>query len=111
MWITGSCYCILPKYWPLYCSLFSIYSFLGLFKLLSDNGANNCTSNRLFALYHSGVDESDKKAILDSMSDPSGGCCVLFATIAFGMGINISNISLVIHLGPPSDIDDYLPKW
>ena len=61
-------------------------------------------------MYHSGVDESDKKAILDSMSDPSGGCCVLFATIAFGMGINISNISLVIHLGPPSDIDDCLQE-
>ena len=42
------------------------------------------------------------------MSDPSGSCRVLFATIAFGMGINISNIFLVIHLGPPSDIDDYL---
>ena len=44
------------------------------------------------------------------MSDPSGSCHVLFATITFGMGINISNIFLVIHLGPPSDIDDYLQE-
>ena len=86
------------------------YSFLGSSSYSPDNGANNCTSNRLFAMYHSRVDESDKKAILESMSDPSGSCRVLFATIAFGMGINISNISLVIHLGPPSDIDDYLQE-
>lgn len=61
-------------------------------------------------MYHSRVDETDKKAILESISDPSGSCRILFATIPFGMVVNISNISLVIHLGPPSDIDDYLQE-
>ena len=38
-------------------------------------------------MYYSRVYEIDKKAILESMSDHSGSCCIF----CFGMGINISN--------------------
>ena len=48
--------------------------------------------------------------ILQSMTNPDGKCRVLFATIAFGMGVNIPNIRTVIHFGPSADIDDYFQE-
>ena len=71
---------------------------------------NKSIHNCLFAMYHSRIDENDKKAILESMANPNGTCRILFATIAFGMGINIPDIRTVIHLGPPTDIDDYIQE-
>ena len=70
----------------------------------------SCISNRLFAMFHSKVDEEDKVQILESMSSHDGKCRVLFSTIAFGMGIDIPNIRTVIHYGPSTDIDDYFQE-
>ena len=66
--------------------------------------------NRLFAMFHSRVDDDDKSLILDSMKNPDGNCRVVFCTIAFGMGVDISNIRTVVHYGLPSDIDDYMQE-
>ena len=35
---------------------------------------------------------------------------MLFCSVAFGMGVNIKNSYLVLHIGPPSDLDDYLQE-
>ena len=35
---------------------------------------------------------------------------VVFATIAFGMGVNVRNLYTVIHYGPSYDIDDYVQE-
>lgn len=47
---------------------------------------------------------------LDSFSKLEGNCRVVFATIAFGMGVNIPDIHTVIHLGPSSNVDNYLQE-
>ena len=60
---------------------------------------------RLFAMFHSRVDEEDK---MKSVKNAPGACRVLFCTIAFGMGVDIPNIRTIIHYGPPSDVDDYV---
>ena len=66
--------------------------------------------SRLFAMFHSRVDDNDKSLILDSMKNPDGICRVVICTIAFGMGVDIPNIRTVIHYGLPSDIDDYIQE-
>ena len=33
---------------------------------------------------------------------------VLFATTALGMGVNISHVSTIIHIGPPSSLEAYI---
>ena len=66
--------------------------------------------SRLFAMFHSRVDEEDKMKIIDGMKVPNGTCRVLFCTIAFGMGIDIANIRTIIHYGPSTSIEDYLQE-
>ena len=66
--------------------------------------------SRLFAMFHSKVDNNNKSLILDSMKNPDGICQVVFCTIAFGMGVDIHNICTVVHYGLPSDIDNCMQE-
>lgn len=97
----------------------SLHTCASLYKLFAVNlreegyepiGSVPNVSKRLFAMYHSKIDESDKKDILMSLKNENGVCRVLFSTIAFGMGVDIPNIRTVIHYGPSTDIDDYLQE-
>ena len=73
-------------------------------------GSAPTTENRLFAMYHARIDENAKRAILKSLTTSGGSCRVVFCTTAFGMGVDIHDISMVIHYGPSSDIEDYLQE-
>ena len=64
----------------------------------------------LFAMYHAKVTDSQKAVIMESFSKVDGSCRVLFATVAFGMGINIPDIRRVIHFGPSTDIEEYVQQ-
>lgn len=59
-----------------------------------------------FQMFHGSTDDDTKAYITRSFSDPNGEVRVLFATIAFGMGINCQNLHNIIHYGPPSSLDD-----
>ena len=58
--------------------------------------------------FHAGLSKSSKEDTLRKYQ--SGEYVILFATKAFGLGMNIKNIHLVIHLTPPSYIEDYLQE-
>ena len=73
-------------------------------------GSELSVANRLFAMYHARIDDSDKSEILASLKDPDGKCR-LFCTVAFGMGVNIPDIRYIIHYGPPpTDVDNYFQE-
>ena len=42
--------------------------------------------------------------------EENGTVRVVFCTIAFGMGVNVKGAYIGIHLGPSSDLDDYLQE-
>ena len=97
----------------------SLHTCASLYKLFAINlreesydpiGSEPDISKRMFAMYHSKIDVYDKEQILKSLRDEKGVCRVLFSTIAFGMGVNISNIRYVIHYGPSNDVDDYVQE-
>ena len=44
------------------------------------------------------------------MGKSDGSVRVVFATTAFGMGVDCKGLYNIIHFGPPGDIDDYLQE-
>lgn len=57
------------------------------------------TPDRLIDMYHRSIDDESKKRILESFKKPDSCIRCLFATIAFGMGIQIKDIRIVVHWG------------
>jgi hypothetical protein len=73
-------------------------------------GGDNDDRNRLFAMFHSKTRENVKETILQSFFKEDGHVRVLFCTIAFGMGIDVKGVTRVVHIGPSSEIEDYLQE-
>lgn len=66
--------------------------------------ANNFESN----FYHAGLSSEHKKIAFDNwMSEKTP---IIVATNAFGMGIDKSNVGVVIHLNIPSSIENYMQE-
>lgn len=55
--------------------------------------------------YHAGMDARERKATHDLFTAEK--CDVVVATVAFGMGIDRSNIRYVLHTGMPKSIEHY----
>lgn len=57
--------------------------------------------NRRVEMYHANTDEESKNRILTEFLKPSGNVQVVISTVAFGMGINIPDVDIVVHWGLP----------
>jgi len=55
--------------------------------------------------YHAGMAPEDRKAAQDAFSKEE--CNLIVATVAFGMGIDRSNIRFVLHAGMPKSVEHY----
>ena len=47
---------------------------------------------------------------MKSMLKPNDVVRILFATVALGMGIDLHNVNLVVPIGAPLSIDDYIQE-
>ena len=61
-----------------------------------------------FNMYHTNTEPEIQEHILKSFADPNESLRVLFATIAFGLCVDIKGLHNVIMFGTPTDIDDYV---
>lgn len=55
--------------------------------------------------YHAGMSADERKAAHNLFTEEK--CDVVVATVAFGMGIDRSNIRFVLHMGMPKSIEHY----
>ena len=55
--------------------------------------------------YHAGMEAHERKKVHDLFTEEK--CDVVVATVAFGMGIDRSNIRYVLHTGMPKSIEHY----
>lgn len=58
--------------------------------------------------YHAGLDKEERKKIEEEFS--SNSSMVMFATSAYGMGVDKKNIRTVVHLNIPDSALDYLQE-
>ena len=57
--------------------------------------------NGTFAMYHRTTDDLTKERVLQSMTAEDGEVRVLFATVAFGMGVDVKGCHNIIHYSLP----------
>ena len=73
-------------------------------------GFPNIASLRLCDMFTACVRSEVKDIILKLYRNPTSCLRIIFATIAFGMGLDCPNVRHVIHWGVPSDIESYLQE-
>ena len=64
---------------------------------------------RLVDMFFKGTESTVKMGILANFTKPSP-LRIVIATVAFGMGVDCPDVRLIIHLGPPSDLESYVQE-
>ena len=71
------------------------------------NGGRRLTAEA----FHAGLPAEVKLDVYERFRMRSEQCIdVLCATSAFGMGMDVGNIHLVVHFGPPASLEDYIQE-
>jgi ATP-dependent DNA helicase RecQ len=60
------------------------------------------TKNRKIEMFHANTDTESKNRILEEFTKADSNIKVLISTVAFGMGVNITDIDIVVHWGLPT---------
>ena len=77
--------------------------------ILRDVFGADCHFADKVGAFHAGMDAVDRKDTYDKFSE-TNEIVILFATKAFGMGMDIPNIHFVTHYSPPSTFEDFLQE-
>lgn len=73
-------------------------------------GAENLARNRLFSQFHAQYPEYERQRIVDGLVQGNSKIRVIFATVAFGIGIDIPNIRQIVHIGVPYTMEEYFQE-
>ena len=66
--------------------------------------------NRLFTQYHAQYPEHERQRIVDELVQGKSKLRIIFATVAFGIGLDISDIRQVVHIGVPYTMEEYFQE-
>lgn len=79
-------------------------------ELSKDGILNKDTATQCVGYFHAGMDGDDREDAYTRFKDDEDPLYILCATKAFGMGMDIPNIHYIVHLMPPSVLEDYLQE-
>ena len=65
---------------------------------------------RLIDMFTACTSVDVKEDIVKSFTQPEGRFRLIVATVAFGMGMDCSNVQRIIHWGPPFDVESYVQE-
>ena len=65
---------------------------------------------RLVEMFHGGTPEAVKKHVVAQLTIPDSCLRVVISTVAFGMGVDCSNVNESIHFGAPKSIEAYVQE-
>ena len=65
---------------------------------------------RIIGMYHHNTRKEQKDTAEKAFTEPDSNMRVLFCSSSFGMGIDVKNCYLVVHVGPPKLLDEYLQQ-
>ena len=68
---------------------------------------NLLTYYRIVEMYHGATPETDRTRIVQGYTEPNSTTRLLLATVAFGMGVDIPNIRIVVNWGLPNSVMQY----
>ncbi len=73
-------------------------------------GAPDLAKFRLVDMFTACTVPNVKECIIKSFTNLTSPLRIVVATVAFGMGLDCSNIRRIIHWGPPNDIESYIQE-
>ncbi len=68
------------------------------------------SQRRLFAKFHAQTNDDVKTYVMEKFNSAEGHIRLLFAPVAFGMGVDVKSLYCVIHYGPPHDIEEFIQE-
>ena len=75
--------------------------------LTAYRGRQKSPRTRMIEMFHSSTDQKTKDWIIQEFTSATSIIRVLVSTIAFGMGVNIPDVEVVIHWGAPKSVVSY----
>ena len=70
-------------------------------------GAPTRAENRLFTQFHAQYPAKEKERIVEGLTLGTSKLRIIFATVAFGIGLDLKNIRRIIHIGVPCSMEEY----
>lgn len=67
-------------------------------------------TNRLFAQHHAQYPEEYRNSLVKGLISGTSVARVLFVTVAFGVGIDVSNVKRVVHIGVPYTMEEFFQE-
>ncbi|CAC5365384.1 recQ [Mytilus coruscus] len=63
--------------------------------------------SRRIAMFHRSTAEANKVHVMSEFPKLDSKVCIVFATIAFGMGVDIADVEQIIHWGAPRGLEQF----
>ena len=64
-------------------------------------------NDRMIAMFHRSTADTNKQHVLSQFHKKDSNLRVVFATVAFGMGVDIPDIERVVHFGGPRGLEQF----